>query len=52
MLGMRVRTARWKSCFIRVPMVLASPGFAATGKFSAQTFPFSIRSANGGSGTP
>ena len=50
--GMRLSTARWKSCFSIVPSARARPGFIAIGKLSATTLPCSIRSASGGSGMP
>jgi hypothetical protein len=35
--GARFKTALWKFCFIRAPIVRASPGFIAMGKLSAHT---------------
>ena len=52
MSGMRPIMARWKSCFIRVPIAFESPGFAAAGKFSANTLPVAMMSANEGIGVP
>ena len=49
-LGMRWRTARWKSSFSITPRARARPGFRPTGKFSARTWPDSSSSSSGGSG--
>ena len=43
--GIRFSTDRWKSCLSKVPMALANPGLAETGKLRAQTVPVSIRVA-------
>src|SRR3954468_7689482 len=49
-LGIRCKTARWKSSLSSTPSARASPGFMATGKFRPSTWPDSSSSSSGGSG--